>query len=78
MLTRISNKGKDATSAKFTNHFLSSAGLSLPSKYDVLSDAQRRDLQNVKDATTGSGPFDRQSAHMEKKAELEAARASIL
>ncbi len=72
VLTRISNKGKDSTTAKFTNHFLSSAGLSLPSKYDVLSDAQRRDLQNVKDASTGFGTFDRQSAHIEKKAELEA------
>ena len=72
VLTRISNKGKEATDAKFTNHFLSSAGLSLPSKYDVLSDAQRRDLQIVKEDTTGTGPFDRVAAHAEKKAELEA------
>lgn len=66
---RVSNLGKRQSRLLFTNRFRSEEGLSLPSKYDVLGDAKKKEHLDTKNAASAT-VFSREEVFEEKKAEL--------
>ena len=51
---RVSNLGKRQSRLLFTNRFRSEEGLSLPSKYDVLGDAKKKEHLDTKNAASAT------------------------